>query len=343
MLSKISTNSALRTTLSNQARRQMGLLAPLIGSSPNQNGLDEQFAGTPELVPLEIPAPTTSSGTLENGLNYLSEDSRSPLATFSINIGVGTRDTTLATSGTALLLKHLSLSTTANRSTLRIDRELEEVGASISTSVSRETLTIQGSVQAQYANQVLEILGDSITNPAIKNHEVQRVLQTAQNDVSGNGEAALSDAIHAAAFYDSLTLGLPIYGSLAGANRTSVVELAQSAFVGSNINLVGTGVDHDQFSHAANDFFSGVASGSHTRAASEYVGGEVRVARGGVTEVAVALSTAGASPAVAAVLANVFGSANRRPARRIGGRSGGRAAHVSISFLWKLDIIESCY
>ena len=255
-------------------RQQFGVLAPIFGSGPNQNGLDEQFSGTPALIPMEIPPPTTANATTSQGISLVSEESRSPLATVTVNIGVGSRDTTLGTAGTALLLKHLAFSTTENRSSLRICRELEDIGASVSASVGRESLTINAAVQAQSFTTLIDIIGDSVSNLAIKDYEVKDLLHFVGEDVAVNGAsgaAALSDAIHAAAYYDSLTLGLPLYGDISGATRDAAASLAQDAFVGSNITVVGTGVDHDQFSQGVGDKFAGVASGSFGRQASECV------------------------------------------------------------------------
>jgi predicted Zn-dependent peptidase len=295
-----------------------------------QNTLDEEFHGTPALVPMDIPPPTINEGNASNGITVISEDSRSPLATVTVNIGLGTRDTSLATSGTAMLLKHLAFGTTENRSKLRIDRELENIGAAVSATVDREILRLHAAFQAQHFNTLIDIVGDSVTNASLKDYDVRDVLHYVNCDITDNGSAnALSDAIHAAAFYDSETLGLPLYGSASGASRASAVALAQKAIVGSNITLVGTGIDHDVFAQGVSDRFSGVSTGSHSRSAAEYVGGEARVATsGGSTSVAVAFSTADASPAAAQVLSTIVGSAQRRPTRKIGGSIGGLAAAV---------------
>ena len=268
MMSKFAVNAVRAAT----SRRQMGVLAPLLGSGPSQNSLAERFPGTPATIPLVIPAPTASRETMSNGITIVSEDTRSPLATVSITVGVGTRDTTLATSGTALLLKHLAFGTTDKRSALRIRRDLETIGAVVGADVDRETLTIHAAAQAQHFTKLVDILGDSLSNAAMKEHEVQDLLHFAEQDVLTNGGAgALSDAIHAAAYYDSLTLGLPIYGGVSGASRASALALAQDAYVGSNIIVAGTGVDHDQFSQGVSDYFAGVATGTFSHRASEYV------------------------------------------------------------------------
>lgn len=312
------------------SRRQMGVLAPLLGGSVNQNGLHEEFSGTPARVPMEISTPTVESSTSNNGIQVTSEDSKTPLTTVTINIGVGSRDTSLATSGAALLLKHMQLSTTSNRSKLRIQRELDEIGASVSTSLGRENITIHASAQAQYFTSLIEILGDSVSNMALKDYEVAAVLPHVQHEVT-HSDQALNDAIHGAAFYDSVGLGLPIHGSLAGASRDAAAELARSTVLGSNISIAVTGADHDQVTQGVNDRFANIVEGTTSRSASEYVGGETRVTASGATQIAVGLNLGSSSAAAAKVLATILGSASHARTRSIGGVTAGRAASVLAS------------
>merc|ERR1719473_701558 len=98
------------------------------------------------------------------------------------------------------------------------------------------------------------------------------------------------DAIHAAAFYDTETLGRPLYGSLS-VSALQVANFQANNVFASNVAVIGTGVEHESLVGAVSASFD-LQSGTQEKAAARYVGGESRRTGARVTDIAIAFPVA---------------------------------------------------
>lgn len=80
---------------------------------------------------------------------------------------------TPATIGASHLLERMAYKTTTNRSHLRIVREIEAVGGSVTASASREQMSYTFDALKTYMPQMVEVLIDCMRNPAFLDWEVK--------------------------------------------------------------------------------------------------------------------------------------------------------------------------
>jgi processing peptidase subunit alpha len=67
----------------------------------------------------------------------------------------------------------MALATTANRSQLRVVREIEAIGGSFKASASREMMSYNYGALKTYMPEVVEVLIDCVRNPAFLEWEVK--------------------------------------------------------------------------------------------------------------------------------------------------------------------------
>lgn len=70
------------------------------------------------------------------------------------------------------MLERLAFKSTTNRSHLRIVREVEAIGGSVSASASREQMGYTCDALKTYVPEMVEVLIDSVINPAFFDWEV---------------------------------------------------------------------------------------------------------------------------------------------------------------------------
>ena len=90
-----------------------------------QNFGDLPFGEIPEPLKYERPMQMT---TISNGIRVCTESWNSPTAAVGVFIGAGSRNETLATSGSAHFLEHLNFKGTKRRSRTQLEKEVENMG-----------------------------------------------------------------------------------------------------------------------------------------------------------------------------------------------------------------------
>merc|ERR1712048_533051 len=102
-----------------------------------------------------------------------------------------------------------------------------------------------GTALNQFAEPITALIGDTLSNPVFETWEIAEFKKYAQNEINFADQAALTlDGIHAAAFYDTETLGRPLYGDLS-VSALSVANFQANNVFASNVAVIGTGVEHD--------------------------------------------------------------------------------------------------
>lgn len=72
------------------------------------------------------------------------------------------------THGTSHLMQHLGFKGTANRSSFRVIRELENIGANVTATATREQMSYTVDALKVHAAQAVEILADTVLNPRLE-------------------------------------------------------------------------------------------------------------------------------------------------------------------------------
>jgi predicted Zn-dependent peptidase len=196
---------------------------------------------------------------------------------------------------------------TSNRSALRFDRDFENMGISVDSSLSREQIIIKGSMMKQFSASFAELLGDSLSNPEFAHWELDHFSKYAASDIADSTqEDATTDGIHAAAYYDTETLGKPLFGSL---TKSAVPDFNKNFATANNTTIFGAGVSHQELCESVEAHFNLNPEGT-AKVPATYAGGEYREDAARVSNVAIAFPVNEADRASARVAATILGAAS---------------------------------
>lgn len=235
-------------------------------------------------MPLEQPpitqAPHTEVTKLGNGVKIASEDTPGPTASIGLYINAGSVNEDSSTTGASHLLEFLAFKSTQHRTHFRLTREVENIGANIAASASREQLVYVVDVAKVAVPEALEILTDAVLNPKFNLWEVRDAAERLEADIKALGAAPqqqLLEGLHAVAYKGPL--GRPLIAPPGAASRLTPDHLAHfvdTNFRGGNIVLAGAGVAHGSLDSLARPLLEGVAPGGGKPSPSEYIGGDFR-------------------------------------------------------------------
>jgi predicted Zn-dependent peptidase len=245
--------------------------------------LEEEFPGSPLARPSSLPQPVTKVTTLPNGVKVASLDNGDKAACFGLLLDSGSREEAIPEFGSTLVLQRLSFKTTQERSAIRLNRDLQDVGITVSCAASREKILYSAEGLPQFSGIAMKALTETVMAPLMRPWEVKAVKEKIVEgidlaDFNIDPSAMLYEAIHAAAFDPSSPLGHPLLVRCE-LPPEAYQGLLQSRVAPQRITIAGSGVSHDELlSHAENLLGElGVGSGKQVVLTSPFIGGEQRV------------------------------------------------------------------
>jgi len=288
------------------SKRSFGILSPLFGGADLQNDVRQEFPGTPDTNPRAMAKGNVQVSDV-NGVTVVTEDTRSLGVTVAAVVGAGTRHEGSRDSGVARMLKNMAFKKSANRSPLRFDRDFIDIGANVTSSLEREQYILKVTALPQFAESAAALLGDTLSNPVFETWEITEFKKYAQNEINFSDQNdQLVDAIHAAAFYDTETLGRPLYGPLS-VSATNVANFQARNVFANTVTVIGTGIEHADLVDSVTSSFA-LESGMQEKPAASYVGGEARVHGARTTDIAIAFPVAASDYLAAQVASAILGS-----------------------------------
>ena len=202
-------------------------------------------------------APTTSEADvrdvrLGNGVRVVTE--RMPEArsvTVGVWVGVGGRDEPAPLAGASHFLEHLLFKGTSTRSARQIAEAIDAVGGEMNAFTSREHTAYYTRLPAARGDLGLEILGDVLTDPAFRPHEVDAERQVILEEILMNLDMP-EDHVHtllAEAMYPGHPLGREVLGcreTVEAITRDEIDEFFRSWYLPRNLVVTAAGdLDHD--------------------------------------------------------------------------------------------------
>lgn len=214
--------------------------------------------------------------TLSNGIRVCTEKTNAMTATIGVHIGAGSRQDTLATSGTAHALTNMLSHGTASRSKAEFAQEIEMMGARFTSETDREHTNVEITCFKDDVRKVVDMLGDAISNASLDAGEFELCKQqiAAQHEGSaGEYHRTTIENSHYNAYRDHM-MGQPIRGDADNLQNLTVDALQQyraQNYFGDNLVIVATGnVNHDDFVNQVNNGFQSVSkTATGVRANSE--------------------------------------------------------------------------
>ncbi|KAH7547208.1 mitochondrial-processing peptidase subunit alpha [Ziziphus jujuba] len=269
-----------------------------VASRPSSAGFFNWLTGerSSSLPPLEIPLAgvvlppplpdhvepsKTKITTLPNGVKIASETSPNPAASVGIYLDCGSIYETPVSCGASHLLERMAFKSTTNRSHLRIVREVEAIGGNIGASASREQMGYTFDALKTYVPEMVELLVDSVRNPAFLDWEVNEELLKVKAEIgelSNNPQGLLLEAVHSAGYAGALAN--PLLAPETALNRLDgsiLEEFVAENYTAPRMVLAASGVEHEELLSMAEPLLSDLPSMPRLEEPkSKYVGGDYR-------------------------------------------------------------------
>ncbi|ESQ48285.1 hypothetical protein EUTSA_v10020561mg [Eutrema salsugineum] len=309
--SRYASSSAVATSSSSKPGLASWLTGGSSSSLPSLNIPLADVSLPPSLADNVEPSKLKTT-TLPNGLTIASEMSPNPAASVGLYVDCGSIYETPNFRGATHLLERMAFKSTLNRSHLRLVREIEAIAAITSASASREQMGYTIDALKTYVPEMVEVLVDSVRNPAFLDWEVNEELRKVKveiGELAKNPMGFLLETVHSAGY--SGALANPLYApesAINGLTGDVLEEFVAENYTAPRMVLAASGVEHEELLKVAEPLLSDLPN--VTRPAepkSQYVGGDFRQHTGGeATHFALAFGVPGWDNEKEAVIATVL-------------------------------------
>ncbi|BFZ55555.1 ubiquinol-cytochrome c reductase core subunit 1 [Savitreella phatthalungensis] len=216
--------------------------------------------------------------TDSNGIKVATRDDGRPTTSVSVVVRAGSRYET--SPGVANLLEKFAFQTTEKRTSLRINREAELIGAKLSSKLTREHIILNAQCLREDLPYFVELLGEVITKTKYSHYVLpETVVPLAKlefDNFLSSPTAIARDLVHNAAFRRGLGNTL-LSAPETPVTADMVAEFARKSYVRNNIAVIATGADSSEISQLVGQYFADVPAGSKLEStATKYFGGEAR-------------------------------------------------------------------
>jgi predicted Zn-dependent peptidase len=187
-----------------------------------------------------------------------------------VYVGVGARDESAEQSGVSHFLEHLLFKGTADRSAQDISRAVDRVGGDINAFTSKEYTAFFCRLPARYAVLGIELLGDVLTSPSLRDGDVESERQVILEELAMDDDSP-DDVVHRE-FARQVFAGHPLGRDTAG-ERPTVRSITPDEIrrfhaahyrAGNTVVAVAGAVRTDEIRHAVDGAFGAFPSGDGT-------------------------------------------------------------------------------
>jgi len=271
------------------AQAQRSIRTTGIRGMASQPSLDVEMPGMPTLTPASShEKPVTKVTTLDNGLRVASEDNNGSVTALGMFVNAGSRYETDANSGVSHLLEHMAFKSTESRSTLRLMRDIEDIGGQFGAASAREFAIYQGEFLREHTTKAVELLADTIKNSKLAPWDIDEQRKTIGyelEDMETNAQALLTEMLHSAAYTDQGPLGRPLWCPTRNLQKLGVEDLKSfmaTHYTAPRMVLSAAGIEHDVLVDLAKTHFGDLPGAptngvEPTSTKSQYIGGDRRV------------------------------------------------------------------
>jgi len=226
-----------------------------------------------------------SQSTLSSGVKVISLNVKSPVSTLSLFVKGGSRYESNETIGSTHFLKHFGFKGTRNKSAIRLVRDLEYIGASYHTEISRENIGYH--LQALNQDSNLALLAETLRallEPKLHEFEVDKIRKIPRresSEIERCPETSLLEILHSEAFPDNglrNRLFIAPY-ALEEVDPLALAQHVKSSFfpVDARVSIVGSGFEHETLLKALEPLFGNLPEFdvAPVNDKSKFVGGKV--------------------------------------------------------------------
>merc|ERR1719183_738079 len=153
--------------------------------------------------------------TLPNGVRVVSADLAGHTASIRLRVQSGSKVETEDSAGMAQFLAHAAFKATSTRSAVRFAMDIEDLGGEFSANATRESVTYSADVLKGNVADAVGMLAETALDSQFHPWTVEQIHAgsfAAEHEARlSSNTVVLSEALHAAAFYDNSALGQPLF------------------------------------------------------------------------------------------------------------------------------------
>ncbi|MGQ9541508.1 MAG: M16 family metallopeptidase [Armatimonadota bacterium] len=194
-----------------------------------------------------LPAESIKLKTLPNGLRVLVREAHeAPLVTVDLWVRAGSARETSETNGVAHFMEHLLFRGTAKRGRGEVDRAIEELGATLNATTSRDWMHLYTTIASRYWQNALEVIADAVKNSALRPEDVEREQMIILDELARAADDPIRDANQRLAelLFRNHPYRLPVAAtrdSIIRIQREQIVQFYRKYYVPNNASLVIVG------------------------------------------------------------------------------------------------------
>lgn len=223
------------------------------------------------------------TSSVGNGVQVVSKDGYSNLVNLKFAVLGGSAAEAEDEKGAAHMLSVAAFSGTTNKTGLKLMRELEDIGASISASADREKITLDVTVISSMAEMAFERVADAVVNPPRNKfvlYDSIGAAQLAYDAQATSPKKMLVELLHEAAYGETSPMGasfLAPHGNLENLDPESVLKYRQHQYTADNVVVASSGLTHTAAKSLSDKYLGQLPAGGSKPAASPYIGGDAKL------------------------------------------------------------------
>lgn len=263
----------------------------------------EEYPGVPATMPADMSPAVSKTSTLSNGAKVVTLENSHTSSAVGIVVGSGSRDESNAQQGASVLLESMAFKATHDRSSIRLQRDVELSGGTLTAIGGRDSMTYMADCPPEAAEVVLDSIAATVVKPKMV---AEWELEDAREKVNTvtlrlhaeSTEAQVMESLYGAAYGEANTLGKPMY-SPCSLSAPGLSEFHATRYKASAMTVLGVNVPHDELKAMAESALADAdSSAAPARPAAQYLGGEARIrAEMAMTSVALAYAAPSSSDA----------------------------------------------
>ncbi|XP_033631111.1 cytochrome b-c1 complex subunit 2, mitochondrial-like [Asterias rubens] len=226
-----------------------------------------------------LPKEPVQVSKLSNGLTVASVENHSPISRIGLLVNAGSRYESTANQGISHCLRSYAHLTTKNATTFNITRGLDDLGASLEATTTRDHMMYSVQCLRGHLDQGAAFLQNATTGQQFRPWELKDNRQRLYFDlasIKNQLQIEVLENLHSAAFRD--TLGRSLYAPEYMVEKIStemLMDWVNNMYTAENMALVGVGVGHDELK-AFGENFELKTGPRNEMPAAKYAGGEIR-------------------------------------------------------------------
>jgi predicted Zn-dependent peptidase len=225
------------------------------------------YPGIPILQPFSLkPKPLCETTTLPNGLRIVTQETGRASSSLGLFVNSGSRFETDENAGVSHFLEHMAFKSTPKRSYQRLVRDVEDIGAQVGASSTREYLVYTADVMNTELPNAFDMLMETAFTNSFYDWEVDDQRKVLSYDIENrerNAQQMVTEMIYEAAYGGQNGLGRGLYLPKRNIDKLSASNLAKFVkdhYHPSNMILSGAGVKHEEIVNLAKQFSPSVSS-----------------------------------------------------------------------------------